>query len=282
MQTALTSTVSDLRARVAAWRAEGKRIGLVPTMGALHAGHLSLVEAARAHADVVTVSIFVNPRQFGPNEDLARYPRTLARDMELLSQANVELCYAPPVEDVYPADFATEVHVPGISALYCGQFRPGHFAGVATVLTKLFLRIAPEVAVFGEKDYQQLAVIRTFVRDLEIPVELIGVPTLREADGLAMSSRNAYLSAPERARAALLYATLQAAAAHLRAHTGQAQAALDRATQDLLAGGFGKVDYIALCDARTLAPLTAPPTAPARLLAAAWLGTTRLIDNISV
>ncbi len=267
MTTPLTSITSDLHARLDQWRAEGKRIALVPTMGALHAGHLSLVKLARAHADVVVAYIFVNPKQFGANEDFGTYPRTLENDLKLLNEVGADLCYAPKVEDVYPAGFAAEVKVQGVGDTLEGQFRPGFFTGVATVLAKMFLRIGPDVAVFGEKDYQQLLVVKKMVADLEFPIRILGGPTLREADGLAMSSRNAYLSAEERKIAPALYAALK-------------RGEVEKIPQELLDSGFTKVDYVALRDAETLGPPT--EGRPARLLAAAWIGKTRLIDNIAV
>lgn len=281
MSTLLTSTVSELRAAVAKLRAEGKRIGLVPTMGALHAGHLSLIEVAKRHADAVVVSIFVNPAQFGPNEDFSKYPRTLEEDIQKVNKAGTALCYAPPVEDIYPPGFATEVRVTGLSDQLCGQFRPRFFPGVATVVTKLLLRVMPDITVFGEKDYQQFMIVRRLAADLDIPVTVIPGPTVREADGLAMSSRNAYLSAQERKTAAALYATLQRAAEYLKREPSHVKHGLIQAEESLKNAGFTAVDYVALHDALTLEPLeTYRP--PARLLAAAWLGKTRLIDNIEV
>ncbi|MBF0307153.1 MAG: pantoate--beta-alanine ligase [Alphaproteobacteria bacterium] len=273
--------VRDLRERVALWRREGLRVGLVPTMGALHAGHLSLVEKALSLSDRVVATIFVNPRQFGPAEDLAAYPRREADDAALLDAAGAHLLFAPPVDEVYPEGFATTVTVTGVSEGLCGAVRPGHFAGVATVVTKLLLQSLPDVAVFGEKDWQQLQVIRRLVRDLDIPVTVEGAPTLREPDGLAMSSRNAYLGPEDRARAPRLYAILSqvasdlAAGADVATRTAWAVAELEKA-------GFGPVDYVEARDAETLAPVGERVTRPARLLAAARLGRARLIDNVGI
>ncbi|MDB5467122.1 MAG: panC [Phenylobacterium sp.] len=275
-------TVADLRARVATWRARGERVGFVPTMGALHEGHLSLVRLARERADHVVASVFVNPTQFGPNEDFDAYPRTEARDAELMASAGCELLFAPDVAEMYSPGFSTTVTVAGVSEPLDGAARPGHFAGVATVVSKLLLQVAPDVAVFGEKDYQQLQVIRRLVRDLDIPVEIVGGPTARAPDGLALSSRNAYLSTEERAAAPALARALTAAAEQL--HSGapvdkteaQARAALE-------AAGFGKIDYVEVRAADDLARLGPGPVAgPARILAAAFLGRTRLIDNMAV
>lgn len=272
----------DLRRVVAAWRAAGLRIGLVPTMGALHAGHLSLVTLALARADRVVASIFVNPTQFGPAEDFAAYPRAEAEDAARLAAAGCHLLYAPDAAAMYPAGFATTVTVEGVSRGLCGDHRPGHFEGVATVVTKLLLRVLPDVAVFGEKDYQQLQVIRRLVADLDIPVEIVGGPTVREADGLALSSRNAYLTAGERAVAPTLYRVMTACVDAL--DPGHAAApVLEAGIRRLMAAGFTEVEYLALRDAETLAPLDARPAdRPARLLAAARVGRTRLIDNLPV
>ncbi|MDB5450239.1 MAG: panC [Phenylobacterium sp.] len=275
-------TVADLRARVRTWRAGGERVGFVPTMGALHEGHLSLVRLARERADHVVASVFVNPTQFGPNEDFDAYPRTEARDAELLASAGCELLFAPDVAEMYAPGFSTTITVAGVSEPLDGAARPGHFAGVATVVSKLLLQTAADVAVFGEKDYQQLQVIRRLVRDLDIPVEIVGAPTARAPDGLALSSRNAYLSAEERAAAPALARALTAAAEQLRAGAAvdeteaQARAALE-------AAGFRKIDYVEVRAADDLARLgPGPIAAPARILAAAVLGRTRLIDNMAV
>jgi len=273
-------SVASLRVQVAQWRKAGHRVAFVPTMGALHDGHLSLVKAGLAEADRVLVSIFVNPTQFGPNEDFAAYPRTEEADVAKLEGAGAHAVYAPSVEEMYPAGAATTVHVAGVTDGLCGDFRPGHFDGVATVVTKLLNQAQPDVALFGEKDFQQLQVIRRLARDLDIPVAIRGVPTLREADGLAMSSRNAYLSPQERATAPVLHRTLTGAAALLQ---GGAEAApiLKDGIAAILAAGFGSVDYLELRAAEDLAPL-ARLDRPARLIVAARLGKARLIDNIPV
>ena len=283
MQTATTLEV--LRSAVDALRGGGKRLALVPTMGALHEGHLTLVREARRHAEAVAVSIFVNPKQFGPNEDLAAYPRRMAADAALLEAEGVELLWAPTVEVIYPAGFATNVAVSGVSEGLCGAARPGHFDGVATVVCTLFNQVRPDVALFGEKDWQQLAVIRRMARDLDLVrphVEaIIGVPTVREADGLALSSRNQYLSPEARAQAAALPQAMRDSIAALVAGSAVAPtlAALEA---HLLQAGFDNVDYAALADAESLAPLERLGDAPARLLVAARIGGTRLIDNMAV
>ena len=273
-------SVAALRGEVAQWRREGLRISFVPTMGALHDGHLSLVAAGLREADRVVVSIFVNPTQFGPNEDFAAYPRTEAADVAKLEGAGAHAVYAPSVEEMYPAGASTTVTVAGVSEGLCGTFRPGHFAGVATVVAKLLNQAQPDVALFGEKDYQQLQVIRRLVADLDIPVAIRGVPTLREADGLAMSSRNAYLSPEERATAPALHRVLQDTAAKLRAGA-DADVATREGIAAILAAGFGSVDYLELRAADTLEPLPRLDR-PGRLIVAARLGRARLIDNIPV
>ena len=275
--------VADLRRVLAAFRARGETLGLVPTMGALHAGHMALVARAKETCARVVVSIFVNPAQFGPNEDLGGYPRDEAGDTRKLAAAGVDVVYAPPVAEMYGEGFSTSVRVTGLTEGLCGAFRPVHFEGVATVVTKLLLQALPDVAFFGEKDYQQLRVVERLVRDLDIPVRIEGVATVREADGLALSSRNRYLSEPERCIAPLLYRTLCSAAEGLKRAKGAPEiaAALEKAKRDLLAGGFSSVDYFELRDAETLAPV-ARIGRPARLLAAAKLGATRLIDNVPV
>ncbi|WP_299129739.1 pantoate--beta-alanine ligase [uncultured Amaricoccus sp.] len=269
----------ELRAAVAAWKAAGARVAVVPTMGALHAGHLALVEAAKADADRVIVTLFVNPRQFNNAADLAAYPRTEAEDAEKLAPLAVDMLYVPDAEQIYPPGFATTVSVAGVSDGLCGAFRPGHFDGVATVVTKLLTQTAADRAYFGEKDYQQLMVVNRLVRDLDLPVEIVGVPTVRESDGLALSSRNARLAPRERAAAPALAAALDAAVAALRAGAPLAPT-LDAARATILAGGFAEVEYLELRRAEDLAPLEAL-TAPARLLAAAWIGGVRLIDNFA-
>lgn len=274
-------TVAELRARVHGWRAEGLRVGLVPTMGALHAGHISLVTAARAAADRVVATVFVNPTQFGPNEDFAAYPRREDEDAALLEQAGAALLFAPTVDQMYPAGHATTVSVSDVSEGLCGAVRPGHFQGVATIVTKLLLQAQPDVAFFGEKDYQQLQVIKRLVRDLDIPVEVRGGATVREADGLALSSRNAYLTPAERAAAPALYRVLAEVARRLSGGAEAAAPHLAWAAAELLRAGFAGVDYVELRDADSLAPLERADR-PARLLAAARLGRARLIDNVAV
>jgi len=272
--------VEGLRAGLASLRASGGGIAMVPTMGALHAGHMALVEAARARAAHVVVSIFVNPTQFGPHEDLAAYPRREAQDAAMLRAAGVAALWAPDVAAMYPPGFASGIHVAGVSEALDGAHRPGHFDGVATVVAKLLNQVRPDVACFGEKDYQQLAVIRRLVADLDMGVEILGVPTVRDADGLALSSRNAYLSAEERVQALALPRTLEATARALVAGTPVTEA-LAGAEAAILAGGFDSVDYVDLRDAASLTPLESLER-PARLLAAARIGRTRLIDNIAV
>ena len=274
------TTVEGLRNVVAGWKGAGARVGVVPTMGALHQGHLSLVEAAKANCDRVIVTIFVNPKQFNNPEDLKKYPRDAKRDSSLLSAAGVDLLFAPPPEVVYPEDFATTVSVSGLTSALEGTFRPGHFDGVATVVTKLFLMTGADAAFFGEKDWQQLQIVRRLVRDLNIPTEIVGCPTLRESDGLAMSSRNVWLPSEVRAVAPELHRAMMAAAEAIGA--GQAVGdALKAARQAVLAAGFDEVEYLELRDAERLTPLDLLDR-PARMLAAAWLGGVRLIDNIDV
>jgi pantoate--beta-alanine ligase len=272
--------VADLRAAVAVLRTDGGEVALVPTMGALHDGHLALVEAGRRRGCQVVVSIFVNPTQFGPNEDLAAYPRREAADSALLEQAGVAILWAPDVAAMYPPGFATSISVGGVSERWDGAARPGHFAGVATVVTKLLLQAGPDIALFGEKDFQQLAVIRRMVADLDIPVEIVGVPIQRDDDGLALSSRNAYLSPEERITARTLPRALGEAVSAIERGADVA-ASLEIARRKLAEAGFDPIDYIALCDAETLEPIDQADR-PARLLAAAKLGRTRLIDNLPV
>jgi pantoate--beta-alanine ligase len=276
----IARSVAELRRRVARWRANGERVGLVPTMGALHAGHLALVAAAQARCRRVVVSIFVNPKQFGPREDLTGYPRPIEDDLAKLAQANADLAFMPTVDEMYPAGFVTTISVGGVSEGLCGAHRPGHFDGVATVVAKLLIQAAPNAAYFGEKDYQQLMVVRRMVTDLNLPVEIVGVPTVREAGGLALSSRNVYLSAEERRIAPNLYRVMREAAGEI-AHGATPGPTLRNAVATLRDCGFA-VEYLELRDAATLAPMTSAPIVPARLLAAVQLGRTRLIDNIAV
>ena len=271
--------VIELRRSIGGWRRAGETVALVPTMGALHAGHLALVARARELCDRVVASIFVNPAQFGPNEDFARYPRNEAADAAKLAQARCDLLYAPAVEEIYPPGFSTTVTAGSIAEGLCGRFRPGHFAGVATVVTKLLLEAQADVACFGEKDYQQLQVIRRVARDLDIPVQIEGVATVREADGLALSSRNTYLAPEERAIAPVLQRTLRDVARRIESGETGIDAAVEAGIAELARAGFAKIDYLEVCDAETLAPLTHADR-PGRVLAAVWLGRTRLIDNV--
>jgi pantoate--beta-alanine ligase len=275
----IARTVADLRANVQGWRKAGLTVGLVPTMGALHEGHLSLVRAAKERCDRVVASLFVNPRQFAPHEDFERYPRDEAGDSNMLSSAGCDLLFAPERSVMYPDGFATSVIVADVSVPLEGDFRPHFFGGVATVVTKLLLQCLPDAALFGEKDYQQLLVIKHLARDLDIPVEIVGCPTVREHDGLAMSSRNAYLSPDERRIAGRLNLVLHDAIKAARA--GQPiQDAEAEAARHLTAAGFTCIDYVAIRDADTLAPVS--DVSNARILAAGWLGKTRLIDNMAV
>ena len=279
MSVRVIRTVKDLRDHLAPWRKAGERIALVPTMGALHEGHLSLVKLAKSRAGRVVTSIFVNPIQFGPREDFGRYPRDEAGDVLKLGKAGTDLVFAPDTAEMYPQDFSTNVSVGDLTQDLCGAARPNHFDGVATVVAKLLLQCAPDIAVFGEKDYQQLLVIRRLVGDLNIPVEIIGGPIVREEDGLAFSSRNVYLSPSERKIAPLLHQTLVAVATELSQGRG-ADAAAQAGRFKLEAAGF-RVDYVAVRDPETLKPLSGPVT-KARVLAAVHLGRTRLIDNVAV
>ena len=280
MKPAVLDSVAALREAVAAWRAEGLTVALVPTMGALHEGHMALVRAARAQAARTVASIFVNPAQFAPGEDFLLYPRNPADDLARLAEAGVEAVFMPPAEAVYPPGFATAVRVDGVTVGLESAARPHFFAGVATVVTKLLLQCLPDVAFFGEKDYQQLATVRRLVADLDIPCRIEAVPTVRAADGLALSSRNVYLSAEERRAAPALFRVLSGMAAALAEGARSADEVV-RGSAALRAAGFGRVDYLAVCDAGTLAPV-ARVSGPARVLAAAWLGETRLIDNVPV
>ncbi|MSO70276.1 MAG: pantoate--beta-alanine ligase [Alphaproteobacteria bacterium] len=271
-------SVADLRKAVGAYRAKGERVAVVPTMGALHDGHLALVEVARREAERVVVTIFVNPSQFAPREDFSRYPRDFDGDLAKLARLQTDLVFAPDVSDMYPKGFATRVNVSGLSEGLCGATRPHFFGGVATVVTKLLNQCAADVAIFGEKDYQQLLVVKRLAADLDIPTRIIGMPTVREADGVALSSRNVYLTPEQRRVAPLLHQTLQAIAK--TAHSGgNVGTAIDDGFAALAAAGFAPIDYLALCDAETLVPI-ARLDGPGRVLGAAWLGSTRLIDNI--
>ncbi len=272
--------VESLRRRIQAWRREGLSVALVPTMGALHKGHITLMERAKKMADRVVATIFVNPKQFGPSEDLAAYPRRETEDFEQLNAVGVHLLFAPDLAAMYPPNFATTIQVTGVSQHLDGLHRPGHFDGVATVVCKLLLQALPDIALFGEKDWQQLAVIRRLVADLNIPVDIIGVETVREADGLALSSRNAYLTPEERAQAPVLFAAITAAAQAI-AKGGDIAAAIAAAKNRLRDAGFAKVDYVEARHAETLAPL-ATAAEPGRILAAAHLGRARLIDNVAI
>lgn len=279
----IVRTVPDLRAALRDWRAAGQTVALVPTMGALHDAHMALMREGRARADRVAATIFVNPIQFAAHEDLDTYPRREAEDIEKLRADGIDLLFAPDAAEVYPDGFSTTVTVAGVSEGLCGDHRPGHFEGVATVVTKLLLQALPDIALFGEKDYQQLQVIRRLARDLDIPVEIAGVPTVREDDGLAMSSRNLHLSDAERATAPLLHRTLAEVAAQIAAGTDP-ETACAAGRAKLTDGGFGPVDYLELRHSETLAIPSTPLDhhAPHRILAAAWLGGTRLIDNLPV
>lgn len=272
--------VPTLRAAVRRWRADAQRVALVPTMGALHEGHLALVREARRHAERVVVSIFVNPRQFAPHEDLERYPRDEEGDRAKLSTVGADLVWAPPSEVMYRPGFATRIEVTGAAEGLESDFRPHFFGGVATVVTKLFTQVGPDFAIFGEKDYQQLCVVRQLVADLDLPLTIIGLPTIRESDGLALSSRNAYLTTDERKIAPALHVAMQKAAADIRAGV-RIDSALAAARSSVLAAGFNKIDYIEVRDATTLRPAPTALPAAGRMLAAAWLGRTRLIDNIA-
>ena len=275
-----STTIADVRAHVARWHAAGHRVVFVPTMGNLHAGHVSLLEAARRHGDKFIASIFVNPMQFGPNEDFAHYPRTPAQDASMLAEAGCNLMFMPEVGEIYPngAANATRVEVPGISNILCGEFRPGHFEGVATVVAKLFHIVDPDVAIFGEKDFQQLTVIRRMVADLCLRVEIVGAPTVREADGLAMSSRNQYLDDSQRKLAPAIYRQLQQAVAAL-ASGSRDFAKIEGAGRAALDGAGFRTDYFSVRDALTLAAAS-PDTKRFVVMTASRLGKARLIDNI--
>jgi len=272
--------VKSLRRRIQSWRQEGCSVALVPTMGALHQGHMKLMENAKKLADRVIATIFVNPKQFGPKEDLAAYPRRESEDFEMLNASGVHLLFAPSAEEMYPEGYATSVHVGGISTILDGAHRTGHFDGVATVVTKLMLQSLPDIALFGEKDYQQLVTIRRFVADLNIPVDVIGVPTVRERDGLAMSSRNTYLTEEERRAAPTLFAEITKAAREI-AGGSEIVPTLQAAKEAILNSGFKSVDYVEARYADTLNSYE-NRNKPGRVLAAAHLGKARLIDNVPI
>jgi pantoate--beta-alanine ligase len=280
IKSSLVHDPGDLRRAIAAWRAKGERVALVPTMGALHAGHMALALEARRQADRVAVSIFVNPAQFAPTEDFSSYPRTLEADRRRVDEAGGDLVYAPEASAIYPEGFATVVNVagPAVAGLE-DRFRPTHFAGVATIVTKLLIQALPDIALFGEKDFQQLCVIKRLARDLDLPVLIKGVPVVRDADGLALSSRNVYLGPSERAAAPALHAALRRAAAAIR-QGGALEPSLDAARAAVTGAGFA-IDYIEARQSESLAPLADGATA-GRILAAARLGRTRLIDNVAI
>jgi pantoate--beta-alanine ligase len=274
------TTIADVRAHVARWREAKERVVFVPTMGNLHAGHVSLIEAARQHGKRFVASIFVNPMQFGPNEDFAHYPRTPTNDAQMLQGAGCDLMFMPDVGEIYPngADQATRVEVPGLSDILCGEFRPGHFEGVATIVAKLFHIVDPDVAIFGEKDFQQLTVIRRMVADLCLRVEIVGAPTVRESDGLAMSSRNQYLGETQRRQAPAIHRQLTQAVAALKSGMRD-YARIEAAGRAALDGAGFRTDYFSVREAKSLAPAQ-PDTQHFVVLAAARLGKARLIDNL--
>jgi pantoate--beta-alanine ligase len=274
------SSLDTLRATVSVWKSAGQKVALVPTMGALHRGHIALVEAAKQQAERVLVSIFVNPTQFGPAEDFSHYPRPLADDLAALRSAGADGAWLPTQEIMYPHGFATTITVKGIPDVMDGVFRPGHFDGVATIVAKLLLQVTPDLAFFGEKDYQQLCLIKRLATDLNINTNILGVDAVRESDGLALSSRNAYLSADQRAIAPILHRELTVAA-QLIGSGGDIDEVIEAAKATLMKAGFSKIDYVELREGENLSTLE-KFCPPARLLAAAWLGTTRLIDNVKV
>ncbi len=276
----IARTVADLRKQIARWRKDDERIGLVPTMGALHQGHIALVRAARTECDRVVASIFVNPKQFAPTEDLRSYPRREAADLEMLQSAGVDLVFIPALDEMYPLDFTTLVQVSGLTESLCGAHRAGHFDGVTTVVTKLLIQALPDIAYFGEKDYQQLIVVRRLARDLDIPVRIAAVPTVREADGLALSSRNVYLSSEERRVAPNFARVLRNIAAALAQDPTAVDREIAHGSAALQQAGFA-VEYLEVRGAHTLA-VTSEATANSRVFAAVRLGKTRLIDNMPV
>jgi len=280
MRTGLIDSIGEMRQFTATARQDSRSIGCVPTMGALHEGHGALIGRARSHSELVVVTIFVNPIQFVPREDFKAYPRDEAADLDKLAKAGADLVFVPDAAEMYPPGFTTHVKVFDLTDDLCGASRPNHFEGVATVVTKLLLQCAPDIAVFGEKDYQQLLVIRRLVRDLNIPVGIVGGPIVREADGLALSSRNIYLTEAQRKTAPLLHQTIEEVAADLARGEGADAAALAGRFK-LEAAGF-RIDYVAVRDADTLKPLSGPVKPGARVLVAAYLGKTRLLDNVAV
>ncbi|MFC7050867.1 pantoate--beta-alanine ligase [Emcibacter nanhaiensis] len=277
----IVRTVKELRQQVSEWKQQGLKVGLVPTMGALHHGHISLVKQLQKDCDRMVVSIFVNPKQFGPSEDLDKYPRQEKLDAEKLTEAGVELLYAPTVEEMYPEGFLTTVSIAGMTEVLCGASRPGHFDGVTTVVTKLLLQCLPDMAIFGEKDFQQLAVLKKLVRDLDIPVQVVSGKLIRDEDGLATSSRNVYLSPEQRTIALEINRTLKKIVDDLEAGRTSVADATAQGKQHLLEVGFNEVQYLEVRDAKTL-QLVAEITKPARVLVAAILGATRLIDNMAI
>jgi len=277
----IARTVADLRKHIALWRKGNARVGLVPTMGALHQGHMALVRTARAECDRVVASIFVNPKQFAPTEDLGSYPRREAADLDMLRTAGADLAFIPALDEMYPPDFASLVRLGGLTEGLCGAHRPGHFDGVTTVVTKLLIQALPDSAYFGEKDYQQLMVVRRLARDLDIPVHIAGVPTVREPDGLALSSRNAYLSAEERRIAPNLARVLRSIASALADDPTAVARELARGTAALKQAGFA-VEYLEIREAETLVAAASEATASSRVFAAVRLGKTRLIDNMPI
>ena len=276
-----TRTVSDLRGIVSGWRKAGQTVGLIPTMGALHDGHLELVRIAKRRCDRAVVSIFVNPAQFAPNEDFDKYPRTWDSDLAQLAMIGCDLVWSPERLEMYPEGFDTRIEPKGAAIGLESDFRPHFFSGVATVCCKLFTQVLPDIAVFGEKDYQQLCVIRQMVRDLNLPLEIVGAETIREADGLAMSSRNRYLTPAERTKAVTIHDVIKTVAAEA-AQGKDPATAIAEGKRQLTGAGFEKIDYIAVRDAETLQPIEPASPKKKRVLAAAWLGKTRLIDNVGV
>ncbi|HLV80971.1 MAG TPA: pantoate--beta-alanine ligase [Chthonomonadaceae bacterium] len=271
--------IAPLRAALREARVAGQRVGLVPTMGALHEGHRSLIRRARAENEFVVVSLFVNPTQFGPNEDFARYPRAFDQDRQMAEAEGVDALFAPPVEEMYPPGFQTMVDVPELGSILEGAHRPGHFRGVTTVVTKLFAIVQPDRAYFGRKDYQQLSILRRMARDLDFPVEIVPCPTVREPDGLAMSSRNAYLSPEERREATVLYRALQMAEERVRAGARDPQALRQEMEAMIASEPDAQVDYVALVDPETLQPVADLSAGPTLAVLAVRIGKTRLIDN---